>query len=76
VEQWCELHTAQQRAGLCAGCGEPLAADVRDLPDGARVHWERRREFACLITYGVIRKRRAVEALAALGMQPPKGWGM
>mgnify|MGYP001478760268 CR=1 FL=1 len=59
----------------CVGCGEPLAAEVLDLGDGARVHWERHREFACLIAYGTERKGQAVARLAALGLQPPIGWG-
>ena len=74
IEGWWELHCGPHLPGLCAGCGEPLAADTLDLPDGARVHWERDREFTCLIAYGFARKRRAVAALAALGLQPPTGW--
>src|SRR4030095_6652467 len=67
VEAWCERNPLQQRLGLCAGCGAPLGADVLDLPDGAIVHWDHHREFTCLIAYGDQRKRRATEALAALG---------
>jgi len=75
IEQWCERHTLRLPPGSCAGCGEPLADGALDLPNGARVHWEHDREFKCLIAYGFRRKRRAVEALAALGLQPPEGWG-
>ncbi len=50
--------------GLCAGCGDPLAADALDLPDGARVHWERDQEFTCLIAYGFAESVGG-EALAA-----------
>jgi hypothetical protein len=75
IERWCELHPMSQQPGICAGCSELLGGVALDLCDGARVHWERRREFACLIAYGAERKRRAVEALAALGLQPPMGWG-
>jgi hypothetical protein len=40
------------------------------LPDGARVHWKRDWEFTYLIAYGFVRKRRAVAALPAFGLQP------
>lgn len=75
IEHWCELHPEPLKPELCAGCRAPLVADVLDLPDGARVHWEREREFWCLVAYGFRRKRRAVAALAALGVQPPTDWG-
>jgi hypothetical protein len=74
VETWCELHPVPLPAGRCAGCGKPLGPDTLDLPDGAQVHFEPEREFACLIAYGFARKHRAVEALTALGIRPPAGW--
>jgi hypothetical protein len=75
IEQWCERYPLRLQQVSCAGCGEPLAAGTLELPDGARVHWERDQEFECLIAYGFNRKRRAVEALARRGLQPPVGWG-
>jgi len=74
IERWYELHPLQHQPAFCDGCGAPLAADVLDLPDGGRVHWEHYREFTCLIAYGFTRKLRAVQALAALGLQPPERW--
>src|SRR5262249_744496 len=74
VEAWCRRHPQPHDPAVCAGCGRPLAVDVLDLPDGSRVHWERHREFACLIAAGLRRKERAVAALAALGLTPPGGW--
>lgn len=71
VEAWCESHPIAHDRWRCAGCGESLTGEALDLPDGARVHWERQREFACLISYGFMRKRRAPEALATLGLSPP-----
>jgi hypothetical protein len=76
IEQWCQRHPLQLHPGSCAGCDELLATGVLELPDGARVHWERDQEFRCLIAYGFRRKRRAVEALALSGLQPPVGWGI
>jgi hypothetical protein len=76
IEHWCERHPLRLQPGSCAGCGEPLATAALELPDGARVHWERDREFKCLISYGFRRKHRAVEALAMRGLQPPIGWGI
>jgi hypothetical protein len=73
VETWCDLHPLPLVAGRCAGCGKPLGPEILDLPDGAQVHFEPEREFACLIAYGFARKHRAVEALAALGLHPPEG---
>jgi hypothetical protein len=76
IEHWCERHPLRLQPGSCAGCGEPLATAALQLPDGARVHLDRDREFKCLISYGFRRKRRAVEALAMRGLQPPIGWGI
>ena len=75
IEQWCERHPLRLKPGSCAGCHEPLATGALELPDGARVHWQHDQEFRCLIAYGFRRKRRAVEALAMCGLQPPVGWG-
>jgi hypothetical protein len=71
IEKWCERHPLRLQPGSCAGCGEPLATGALELPDGARVHWERDQEFRCLIAYGFKRKRRAVQALAVMGIVPP-----
>jgi hypothetical protein len=75
VEAWCEQHPALHAPTRCAGCGGVLGREVLDLPDGARVHWQANREFLCLVAYGDARRRRAVAALAALGLQPPIEWG-
>jgi hypothetical protein len=74
IEIWCDRIALKHPPDTCAGCGEVLAGDSLDLPGGARIHWEPSREFTCLIAYGFARKRRAVEALAALGLVPPSGW--
>jgi putative DNA primase/helicase len=74
TEKWCERHPAQTDPNRCAGCGGMLGIDVLSLADGARVHFEPHREFRCLIDYGLVRKRRAVAALAKLGLAPPWGW--
>ena len=71
VEAWCRRHPDAHDPEACAGCDQPLAGEVLDLPHGARVHWERHREFACLIAYGELRRRRAVAALAELGLVDP-----
>ena len=41
VEAWCRYHPQPYDRAVCAGCRRPLAAEVLDLPDGTRVHWER-----------------------------------
>ena len=74
VEEWCRQHPPAHNPLLCAGCNKPLGAAILDLPDGSRVHWESHRDYACLITAGNVRKRRAVAALSALGISPPAGW--
>ena len=74
MEGWLVGHPLAYPADWCAGCGEPLGLNVLDLPDGARVHFEPHREFRCLIAHGAARKRRAVAALAALGLSPPARW--
>ena len=74
VEAWCRRHPQPHDPEICAGCGQPLAGEALDLPDGSRVHWERHREFACLIAAGLRRKARAVKALAAMGLALPPGW--
>lgn len=73
IEEWCERHPVAADPSRCAGCGAPLDHDALDLPDSARVHFEAEREFACLIAYGVARRRRAA-TLAALGLLAPAGW--
>jgi hypothetical protein len=74
IERWCEQHPQPVDRRFCAGCGHMLGGDALDLADGTRVHFEPHREFGCLIAYGMARKRRAVMALAALGLTPPKSW--
>ena len=74
IEAWCRLHPLLHDPTICAGCRQQLADDVLDLSDGSRVHWERHREFACLIAAGFRRKERAVAALAVIGILPPFGW--
>ena len=74
IEAWCDRHPPLSETRVCAGCGKPLGHDVLDLPDRVRVHFEFEREFGCLIASGFARKRRAVAALAALGLRPPAGW--
>lgn len=46
IEAWCDGHPPAIDGTCCAACGKALGADVLDLPDGARVHFEREREFA------------------------------
>jgi hypothetical protein len=74
VEGWCRRYPQPYDPDICAGCGQPLAGNALDLPDGSRVHWERHREFMCLIDAGLRRKERALAALAAHGLLPPAGW--
>jgi hypothetical protein len=73
VEAWCRRHPQHHPADTCSGCGQALAGDTLHLP-GARVHWERHREFACLIAAGVSRKACAIQALAEMGLELPSGW--
>ena len=73
LETWCDRRPSPHDVTLCAGCGEPLGPDFLALPDGGRVHWETEREFQCLVAYGFARKRRAIAALAAMGLTPPAG---
>jgi hypothetical protein len=74
IEEWCRSNPDPPDAQHCGGCGKVLGTHVLDLPDGARVHFEPEREFGCLIAYGLSRKRRAVMALALLGVLPPASW--
>lgn len=74
IEAWCWQHPLLHDLTICAGCRKPLAGEALDLADGARVHWERNREFSCLIAAGFVRKERAVKALTAMGLTPPPGW--
>jgi hypothetical protein len=73
LEAWCSRHPQQFIPGICAGCRQPTGHLGLNLPDGTRVHFEGT-NYQCLISYGASRKRRAVEALAGLGLMPPIGW--
>ena len=73
VEDWCRRHPLLHDTAICAGCGETLAGERLVLADGAAVHFHGQ-QFDCLIGYGFARKRRAVKALAAMGLAPPPGW--
>jgi hypothetical protein len=73
VEGWCARHPQRFVPGTCAGCRQPIGNFGLNLPDGTRVHFEGA-NYQCLISYGASRKRRAVEALAGLGLMPPAGW--
>jgi hypothetical protein len=44
------------------------------LPDCTQLHWPRSRNLRCLIEYGDRRRRRAMEGLRALGIEPSDGW--
>lgn len=74
IELWCEQHPLDHKDGCCAGCGRPLGSEVLPLPDGGQVHWERHREFSCLISYGAVRIRRAITSLSGRGLLPPPSW--
>lgn len=72
VEAWCVEHRTEHDPNHCAYCGEPVVGrGSLKLADGAVVHLE---DFTCLIAYGRARRERAVDALAAMGIQPPEGW--
>ena len=72
IERWSEGHPMSLSSEVCAACNQPLETVFLELPDTARVH--RDGDYRCLIAYGEMRKRRAVTALAALGLTPPPGW--
>jgi hypothetical protein len=71
AEEWCNLCLSLPSPSLCAGCGESLGAAFLDLPDGARIHWERDTVVACLLAYCFTRNQHAGEELAIVGLQPP-----
>jgi len=73
IEAWCARHPQRFIPGICAGCRRPIGNFELNLPDGTRVHFEGT-NYPCLISYGASRKRRAVAALAGLGLMPPIGW--
>jgi hypothetical protein len=73
IETWCRHHPQQLDPGTCAGCGRPIGEVRLELPDGGQVHFGDN-EFQCLIRYGGGRRRRAISALAQLGIVPPPGW--
>lgn len=72
VEAWCAANRIEHDLHHCACCGKPtVGRKSLTLADGAVVHFE---DFDCLIAYGRRRRERAVDALSAIGIQPPEGW--
>jgi len=73
IEAWCEMHSADYRAGCCAACHQPLAGrDIIALGAGVGVHADG--GWACWLGYGRQRHHRAALALEALGVLAPAGW--
>ncbi len=71
---WCAAHPIERAPGQCAACGTAFKPPVMSLPDGAQVC--DRPDHPCLIVYGNGRRREAVGALYALGIEPPAWWGL
>ena len=69
---WSAGNPGRRVQGYCAACGVRLAKDALTLADGATVCTDP--ENHCLTTYGTGRRRRAVEALAVLGVRAPGDW--
>ena len=67
---WHLHHGARADPSLCAGCGGPLGSLAWTLPDGARVH-DDRRAVECLSAYGERWRFAAAAALARLGIPAP-----
>lgn len=76
IEAWCERHRVRHDPARCAGCGGPLVDDALHLADGARVCFGEGQDFTCLLRHGHRRKRRAVDALFALGLTAPTEWSL
>ncbi len=71
VTLWHLHHGARPVDGRCAGCGGPIGARAWVMPDGARLH-DDRRALSCLEAYGERWRPAAVRALAALGVVDPE----
>ncbi len=69
VPLWHLRHGARPDPNRCAGCGGPIGAVAWTLPDGARLH-DDRRAVDCLAAYGRRWRTAAADGLAAAGVHP------
>jgi hypothetical protein len=75
ILEWHLRYGAHPDLGLCAGCGDELAAgDGLGLCDGARVHLDGVRGVNCVTAYGQKWRGAAMVALEVLGIDPPQGF--
>ncbi len=69
---WHAANPVETAPGECAACGTAFEPPAMSLPDGAQVC--DRPDHGCLIAYGNGRRTAAVDALAGMGIRPPRWW--